>query len=148
MKTRRSKDPTYSDPKIIWVPSALTDVKDGSLSLPASLCGRQPLSATDYQQPAESPGLVGSGGPMRFSEGLGDSATPNTGRGGTVNTAQRSSPAACIRERMVQIPWAQHSSSEMLRVTYSPTEGCWHLLHTLSFAQEKCFIILHSHTCQ
>lgn len=70
---------------------------------------------------------------MHFSEGLGDSATPNTGRGGgrdrgtdgrTANTAQRSSPEACIRERMDQIPWAQHSSSEMLRVTYSPTEGC------------------------
>lgn len=34
-----------------------------------------------YQHPAESPGLVGSGGQTHFSEGLGDLATRSTAGG-------------------------------------------------------------------
>lgn len=74
--------------------------------------------------------------------------TPPPPRWGAVNTAQRSSLVACLREPTARITWAQHSSSEMLRVTYSTVEECWHSLDILSFDQEKCLIILYSHTCQ
>lgn len=146
VKTKRGKDPTYSDPQIIWVPSVFTDITDGFLALHTRLWQRttswhrSPPSTTDtstrlnpqvwWAQEAKRTSLKGW------------ETLPPAAQLGTLNTAQRASLVACMRKPTARTMRAQHSCSEMLCITYSTAEGCWHSLYILSFDQEKCFIVL------